>query len=448
MDLSYTGVVELSPEDFQFLLARRGDDLLFGLAIMLLVLVSMYAIKRVLLGEAVSFRRITLPSFFLLLYIVFLSVPSVLWFALSLDDTRTSTFLIVQAAPLAILLGVAVATTAFENPVRTIVTFVRSPIRPSSIDGPLTGVFWICLGLALLCVGTYLRVAQTVPLFVSLSRYGQLGGDTVRFAIYDSPEWVQFLYALAVRFLFPFAVLCAYFQWSTRRGRWGILLIISGLIAGICAALTLERSNGLGLFATVLLALYVRNGRITRPQVALFALALVGGGLTHRAQYQLDISLSSIPEYMLTFLGSRVLLDPSYMTFVAFQQYNEVNGFLFGRSIRLLSLIGFGNYESFSAVGFVGDLWANYGLLGVLVGSFIIGVVLQLCQLVLFRQKNVLTSIVFVLLLLNSVWIMYGSVLSLMVVVVYALSTALALIVIILERQNRRPFSRLLQPAQ
>ena len=131
--------------------------------------------------------------------------------------------------------------------------------------------------------------------------------------------------------------------------------------------------------------------------------------------------------YSAGLLVSRIWLDPSYMTFIAFNEYNDATTFLYGKSIRVLSLFGV-EHVHFSSVGFVGDLWANFGPFGVIIGSIIIGFILQFIQLRLFREKGVLVLMVYILLLLNAAWLMYGSVLSTMVVSVYLLSILLLLV--------------------
>src|SRR5438128_2134955 len=124
---------------------------------------------------------------------------------------------------------------------------------------------------------------------------------------------------------------------------------------------------------------------------------------------------------MITFLVSRVFLDPSYMTFLAFFQYNDTTTFLHGKSIRLLAPL-LGEYQPFSSVGFVGDLWANFGWLGVIIGGVFIGFLLQFVQVKFLKQKSLATTMIYVMLVLNSLWIMYGSILSTMVVSAFVLS--------------------------
>ena len=77
-------------------------------------------------------------------------------------------------------------------------------------------------------------------------------------------------------------------------------------------------------------------------------------------------------------------------------------------------------YESFSSVGFAGDLWANFGWPGIIVGSVLMGLVLQSIQLRAFREKTAPTLAIYVLFLVNELWLLYGSVLSTMVVTVFA----------------------------
>ena len=168
--------------------------------------------------------------------------------------------------------------------------------------------------------------------------------------------------------------------------------------------------------------------------IFVICLALLLGGIVKRAQYQLDIDVGQMANYMSQILVSRIWLDPSYMCLAAFHEYNAATMFLHGHSIKLFSFFGL-EFTHFSSIGFVGDLWVNFGWWGILIGSFTLGFILQSAQLLFHKKTDILRFAIFVLLLVNSVWIIYGSVLSIMVLSVYGSSIFLLLILVpILDR--------------
>jgi len=266
----------------------------------------------------------------------------------------------------------------------------------------------------------YVAVADYVPLIASIRNYGELEGEDVRHSIYQLPSVLVFLYAVAVRLFLPYCVLYSFFMSRSYGGRWKTRFwMILALALGI-TAFSLERSPSLGLFLLLLLSYLLTSKRANLSRYGLLlAAALAVGGLIHQAQYQLPINPADALSYMTGFLLSRIWLDPSYMTSVAFQEFNSSTGFLGGKSIRLLSLFGV-PYESFSSVGFVGDLWANFGWTGVILGSLLLGFVLQTIQLKFFRKKTLPVLMTYVLFLVNELWLLYGSIVPTMVVVVFS----------------------------
>lgn len=427
MELGYTLDSAFTVGHFAYILSERLMDLTVGITFLILSLASLLFLKALFLGRSLRFRRITLPSFFLMLYIPIMAVPSVAWFSVSLDESRYTALAAVLVVPSLIVMGVVAANTVLRIPAQVIERFGSSRLSPRREDKILGPLYVLLLLLGVLFIAVYVAVAPTVSLLTSVLSYGELSATDVRFAIYEVPESIQYLYALAVRFLLPASVLIAYFMaYVHRSAAWWSVFWITLPIGFFGATLSLERSGVFGLFLVLVLATYFRIEKVRWRLIVILIMAGIVGGVIHRAQYQLQIEFTDLFSYMLNFVGNRVLMDPSYMTFLSFQLFNEDVGFLLGRSIRLLSVF-YGSYEPFSSVGFVGDLWVNFGWAGVTLGAIILGWILQSIQVICFRRKSVIAIVVFVLLLLNSVWLMYGSILSLMVVSVYLLSGVLGL---------------------
>jgi len=437
MEIRYLGTVQLSPGDIAYIFDERLPDLALALMVLVADIAVLLVLKNVLLGRAMRLRDLTLPGFFVALYVAIVAVPSVIWYSLSLHPTRHTAFIAVHLVPTLFLIGVVGATSCFAEPGKIVQQFQRSRLLPAAEDMDLLPVYVVMLGCSVVIAGVYVMTADYVPLLVSVTSYGEIFGSDVRHGIYRSPEAMQYAFAIAVRFLLPVCLMYSYFVAALHKRSWWGLFAVTLLWALFCALLTLERSNSLGIFFVLAMAVYIKGGMSISKRYAVVVLgAALVGGLVHRAQYQLDINPGEILSYMFSFFASRVYLDPSYMTFAAFQEYNDVVGFLDGRSIRVLSLLGL-EYQSFSSVGFLGDLWANFGWLGVVVGSVVMGFLLQFIQLACFRRRSVAVVIVHVLLLVNAVWLMYGSVLSLMVITVYVLSGLLAFALAVVGQARR-----------
>jgi hypothetical protein len=133
------------------------------------------------------------------------------------------------------------------------------------------------------------------------------------------------------------------------------------------------------------------------------------------------------------------------MALRAFETYNYDTYFLEGKFVRLFSVLGGGEYAesaSFNVevlaaapVTFVGDLWRNWGWLGVLFGSAAYGFLLQTFQVVIFDKWTVLRSAVFVLLILGSLSVIHGNALGIVTLSVIVFTGLLGVIVSVVERR-------------
>jgi len=410
------------------LLTTKTSDWIFAVSVFVFAILSFLFLKRLLLGRSLELTHFTLPSFFIIIYIFLMSLPSIIWFCSLTYPIRYSYFFAIQSVPILFLLGVMAANAVFRHPSSIVRGFLSSSLTKTRQDSCVFPFYLVTVLSSIVIVTVYISVADYVPLIGSFTRYGEMEGQIVRHSIYKVPEIIQYAYALTVRFFLPFCVLYAYLMAYVCKGRWRYSFLIMFCLALFSSMMSLERSNTLGLFILLILAHYsIKNVLIAKKQATILVVALIVGGLMHRAQYQLDINLKNIMGYMVGFFISRIWLDPSYMTFVAFNEYNYATTFLYGKSIRVLSLFGV-EHVHFSSVGFVGDLWANFGPLGVIIGTIIIGFILQFIQLRFFKKKSILTLMIYIMLLLNGAWLMYGSVLSTMVVSVYLLSILLLLV--------------------
>jgi hypothetical protein len=420
---------QLTAADFALLTGERLPELLFGLIAFWLGIGAFLLLRRLLLpAGSLPLWPPTLPSFFIGVYSLFIGIPSAIWYALSVDQSRHTTLLAVNLTPTLFMIGIFLATNCSADPAGRIQRFLASPLTSSGLDHYLMWLYVPLLLGGVLVALAMVFTSEQVPLFVSLTSYGEVQGEDVRQSVYTAPQAVQFAYALGNRFLFPLAILSSYFLGSVYGGIWLLLFPATFVIALGASLLTLERSGPFGMFVILIMAMYLRNrATLSKWHVAILAGALFVGGMVQRAQYQLTIRPDNILEYMFRFLSNRVYFDPSYMTYYAFQQYNETTQFLGGRSIRLLSIFGI-QFESFSSVGFLGDTWVNFGWPGVVIACVALGFVMQAIQLGCFKRRDIPTMMLWVLLMVNAVWLMYGSILSIMVVTVYALSGVFALV--------------------
>lgn len=422
------------------------SDNLFIVYVLSLAILGFFLLKKCFLGSSLMLTRLTLPSFFIAAYIILMSLPSTKWFYSSNHPIRYTYFLAVQSVLISFPLGVLLANVLFidpSGPSIIVKDFLYSSLSKTRHDSYMFP-FWILMLISsILIVTIYILTSDYVALIGGLTAYGEMTGAFVRSSIYREPDTVQYAHALTIRLFLPFCVLYSYFKAYIYKGGSKYLFWITFLLAMFASLLTFERVYPFSLFILIALAIYFKNNQLTYTirfpalskihlvskstirlvifTLAIFALAMLVGGIVSWTQYSLSFNLTSAWNISIKFFINRVLLDPSYMAYIYFEEFNHPSTFLYGKSIRLLSLFGV-EFHHIVSPGFVADLWVNFGWFGVLMGSAVIGFILQFIQLRLFRKKSILTLSFYIILLLNGAWIIYGHVLATMVVSVYLLS--------------------------
>jgi oligosaccharide repeat unit polymerase len=426
-------------------------DLLFIVSTLGSIILFFLFLKKFLLGYTLKLTRLTLLSFFIIAYIILMSFPSIVWFYGSTHQIRYTYFLAVQSVPILLLLGGSLANVFFRHPARIITGFLSPGLTKARRDLYLFS-FYICMLLSsILIIAVLILTADYVPLLGSFTGYGEMSGELVRQSIYRSPDSIQYAHALTLRIFLPFCLLCSYFMAYVYKRAWRYIFWITALLMLFSSLLTFERAYPLSLFILLALGVYFKNNQIMPRShfsaisnihiiskskirfaiviLAIFALAVIVGGVISRAQYNLPLDLRSLWNTLILFLISRIWLDPSHMACIHFEEFNNPTTFLYGKSIRLLSLFG-AEFRHTVSPSFVADLWINFGWFGIIIGTIIIGFILQFIQLWLFKKKSISTLIIYIILLLNAVWLIYGHVLSTMVVSVYLLSVLFLLVLL------------------
>jgi hypothetical protein len=380
-------------------------------------------LARRLLAVGINLREMTIVSFFLIVYFVVMCLPAVIFFVYyEASPVRYPFFVSVQLVPILVAIGAALANQGFRGAAQRLRRF--SAGRTASVRAE--NRVWVvvnsaCLVASAIVVIAYMATAKYVPLFGAFRLYGVLGGDEVRFSIYESPDAIILAYAIALRFLLPLSVLYAFFRAKLDGGKWRWYATLTFCWAMFAGLLTFERQLPISLVALLLLAQYMSAGRrLTKVHfLTASSLALVAG-VVSLVQYNNELTAEAVVSSAVYTLLMRVWVDPSYITYAMYEIFDLNNQWLLGSTVRLLRLIGV-TYTNWTAIGFLADLWINFRWIGVLVGPVAMGGVLQAVQLGLFVQNSIGSTIFFILFCLNAVWMIYSNMVPTMVVIVFSL---------------------------
>jgi oligosaccharide repeat unit polymerase len=411
------------------LVTQAGDEpfvpLVFGSSLFLFLCLK----KR--LGDSLCFNYLTLPSFFMLMYLLLVPFGAIATFKQMDHPIRHTYLMAMHSVFVTFPIGIVLANAVVENSSRILQGYRRSPMEVTQNDLRFIPIFKILLLSAVPILLSYFLYSEYVQLIEVIRKYPtNIDVETLKFAGNDDlPEVVQFAFELLRRFILPLCALYAYLMTSsTRKSGWNYVFPVLFVSTLFVSSLTLDRAPPLAFVVMFILAFLLRQGKVQLTSIfktrliIIFVAAMTVGGTISVLQYQSDFEFQTVVTNSWYVFSYRILQDAPYMASIAFATFNDSSTFLYGSAMRIFSVLpGFHYVESDSSiyspaapVGFVADLWRNFGWFGVLVGPVLIGFAYQMIQLKLFIRKTILTVSLNVILLVGCIWIIHGNVLGVM----------------------------------
>ncbi len=378
-------------------------------------------------------HRLTVPGFWYLSYLVFLFVPSFFVYFNETGSGRSVYLLSVQVTLLTVAAGVALANAVFAIGPRAIDSYYRAPFRDPAPSGPVFIAVVATFGLALATVVAYLTEVRHAPVVYLLRNPGDaVNAGLLRedsFKLLDSR--LKYAYALVGAPVFPVLVMsCLGFALRSRRPLWW-MMFAGTLTCGVAyASLTLAKAPVAAIALFVFMFLYLfRGGRwgwipLVAPVIVFvypvaIVVAMTWGEL--RLEWVL-VALSSIAE--------RLFYLPAEVVYWYFELIPAAS--LGGRSSQnvawlmgwrrfdienFVGIHGLGGQGTVSANGaFIGYLYADFGLVGVLGGGLLAGFLMQAGQaLVLRRPKTVVNLAVYAYVMFGA-WLLHSTALPIVLV--------------------------------
>ncbi len=406
--------------------------------------VMLFILEKTLLGDSLSLKYITIPSFFMVTYIMVLALPSILLY-FDMDHPIRATYLLaIQSILITFPIGVFLANLLVLHPNMGLNKTFHGGLTRTPRDLKLLPLYIFMLLSSIPILFLYFYYSEYVPLLEIIKAYPtDISSVVLRFSENDLPKLVHFCYEILRRFILPLCLAYTYFMSYLYKGVWKFLFIVIFLFALVISSLTLDRATPISLFIMIILSyLLARNKPIVSvfkgKLVAILIVALLLGGFISVSQYQTDFSFGLALSNSWYVFYYRLFYSPALMASYAFENFNYDAGFLYGNHIRLFSMLpGIDYVESLESgpfvaapVTFVGDLWRQWGWIGVIIGGFLIGFIFQLIQLLLFSSgpKTVSKLSVNLIMLVGSIWIIYGNVLGIMSTSVLAIGILLGII--------------------
>ena len=354
-----------------------------------------------------NLRALSLPGFWYLVYVAIILVPSFFVYAEQIDPYRLRFLVAVESALLTVPLGIILVKLFFKFHVRETVAFYRTSLQPGRSDLSVI-TFVLFLGLAWALTLSYVREVKEIPLFYMLAHPGesamlsQLREESLK--LLDSP--LRYAYSLLMSTLYPFLILFAFSRYlQTRQKSWGWLFAASLLSGGMFSAFTIAKSPVAALFLMVCACYYLyRGGKVGGKFILSFVVLFLafpffvivreyGGGVDP-----------------VVAMGHRIFYAPALGLYYYFEVFPDVVPYQYGGTIgKLAWILGRQPFQSENFVGlyasphtgasvnanaaFLGNMNADFGMVGCLIGGLLVGIIMQAAQIYIVRHGKSAMSV-------------------------------------------------------
>lgn len=374
----------------------------------LLVSVLVACVSCWLMQQAVGLnpRFLTITAFWYWLYLAFVFIPAFFVFGSHAEPYRTIYMAAVDSALITVPLGAMAVniTTGFQK--LSIRRYFRAPVAlDTGRNRLLTGfLLLVCVALALTVL--YVVEVRSLPLFYLVFHAGAydelvlLREESLKLLTSD----LRYAYYVLRSTLYPILILVAFGRYlRTRTALWRNLFFFTLAIGLVYSALSIAKSPVTNLVMMLALFWYLkRGGKISvKSGVATAALFLV---------FPVFVVVLEQPDLVnvggaLSVIGERMFRLPAEILYYYFQAFPEVAPFQHGATIGLLaSALGKVPFDDANFIGrymyahgmpsvtanapFLGSLYADFGFLGVLVGGFVAGLIMQAVQVHIVRAPK------------------------------------------------------------
>lgn len=398
------GIIALGGIAFQL---YSEDALLFTMSGFILIFSCILMHRSVRLFH---FRRLTIPGFWYLTYLAMIYIPSFFVYYDVQGRSRHIYLFAVHSVLLTVPFGMIIVNRIRNFQPVEIHRYFEKPLKEYAVGLHHFTLIGLGVVMALGLVAMHVSEMGTIPLFYMIQNPGDaLVTSLLRenaLKLLNSP--FTYFYTLLINVGYPFLILTTlgYFL-ITRQFKWFVLFCIAASSGLLYMALGTAKGPAAAVIVQISLFIYLyRRGTFSKKafilsHVLIFVFPLVVVMSSHEST--LDLALWS--------LGQRLFYSPALTVYWYFELFPGHTDYLYGMSIgRLAWLLGVEpfdtpNYvameglrmrmESANANGaFIGNLNADFGIVGVLCGGVVAGVLMQMIQVSLLRYPKTVFNLV------------------------------------------------------
>ncbi len=362
-----------------------------------------------------SIWRMTIPGFWYLSYLVMIFVPAFYVAAGKPDGPAKMNYLLaVISVLLTAPLGILSANIIFRFKRVEIKRYFAAPVKKRVLSDHLVLAYLIFLLGALGLTVLYVVEAGTIPLFYLIGNVGAYEEvQSLRETAFKlSGSRFIYIYSVLRQIGYPFLIMLGLGNYLvTRRLKW-FFLFLAALGSGILyAAFAVAKSPVAMILLTLSLFLYLYFGKAMKVTQLILSVVIIFA-------FPIGVILLSQPQVgflvALRAIVLRLFDDPARQLYSYFEVTPHYLDYLYGATISIVARLqgqspfNLTNYvalfdnpalrerglTSASAnAAFIGDLHANFGLIGVLAGGVLAGFLMQSMQIYLLRQPKTIINL-------------------------------------------------------
>jgi len=395
----------------------------------LLVSVLVACVSIWLMQQAVGLnpRFLTITAFWYWLYLAFVFIPAFFVFTSHAEPYRTIYMAAVDSALITVPLGAMAVNVVTRFGKGDTCRYFRASLALEGGVNTLRPGFFVLLGAAVVLIVLHCLQISSIPLYDLIVHPGDYNAlVTAReesLKLMNSP--LVYAYYVVRSTIFPLLILVALGEYlRTRRLEWKILFGASLVLGLVYSGLTIAKSPVSNLVLLVAFFIYLRRGGKVKIKslflvTVVFLLFPVFVIMSEQAG---TVGFSAA----LADLGHRMFVVPADVLYYYFEVFPGVVPHQYGVTIgKVAWVLGVPTFDDANCVGrymmargagfrstvtanapFLGSLYADFSLAGVLVGAFIAGVLMQASQVwIVRRPKTTLNLALFAFLLVTFAWL-------------------------------------------
>jgi oligosaccharide repeat unit polymerase len=378
-----------------------------------------------------NIRRGTITAFWYITYLAMIFFPAFGVYSDQEGPYRAKYLFAVESVLITVPLGWWLANLWSGFRREEIDRFFESSLEDTVTGRMLMRRFWLSLVICLAFTGAYLAEVKAIPLFYLIRNPGEAFQAAIlreeSFKLLDSP--LLYFYQLVRAVFYPILILIALGSYLRfRQRRWLVMLIAASSSGLFFASLTLAKAPVALIFLLIGVFLYLyRRGSLSRKTVAI-VLVLVFMFPLFVVTFAFSGGSGEIvtPLAAMIAIGSRLFSIPSEAVYYYFEYFPGQVNYLHGRSIdKLARIMGKPPFDTANAIGlyafnaglesvtenaaFIGDLNADFGMWGVVLGGVLAGVVMQAVQILILRRRKTVVTLACFSFLIIAFWFLQST---------------------------------------